>query len=132
MKGDPIKPQSLEQGTSFMAEVMLTNPGQRGKYQQMALSQVFPSGWEVINARSSDLAQTTTAASVFDYQDVRDDRVCTFFELGPGQFKTFRVLLMAAYPGRFYLPAVRCEAMYDHTISARSPGRWVEVTPVTK
>ena len=132
MKGDVIKPQSLEQGESFMAEVNVVNPGLRGKYQQLALSQVFPSGWEVINARSSDLAQSTTAASAFDYQDVRDDRVNTFFDLVAGQTKTFRVMLMATYPGRFYLPATRCEAMYDNSISARVPGRWVEVTRAAK
>jgi len=132
MKGEPVKPQLLEQGTSFMAEVTATNPGLRGSYKQLALSQVFPSGWEVINSRSSDQALTTTAASAFDYQDVRDDRVFTFFDLNPSQTKTFRVLLMASYLGRFYQPATRCEAMYDNTISARVPGRWVEVKPSSR
>ncbi|MEI7662663.1 MAG: hypothetical protein WCK34_10710, partial [Bacteroidota bacterium] len=132
MKGDVIKPRSLQQGTNFMAEVTVTNPGLRGEYRQMALSQVFPSGWEVINSRNSDLAQATTAASSFDYQDVRDDRVSTFFELKPAQTKIFRVMLMATYSGRFYLPAARCEAMYDNSISARVAGSWVEVTPASK
>ena len=132
MKGEMIKFQSLEQGTSFLAEVIVSNPGIRGKYRQLALSQVFPSGWEIINARNSDLAQATTTASAFDYQDVRDDRVNTFFDLNPAQIKTFRVMLMATYPGRFYLPAMRCEAMYDNIISARVPGRWVEVTLPSK
>jgi len=58
--------------------------------------------------------------------------VNTFFDLVAGQTKTFRVMLMATYPGRFYLPATRCEAMYDNSISARVPGRWVEVTRAAK
>ncbi|MFZ4520905.1 MAG: alpha-2-macroglobulin family protein [Bacteroidales bacterium] len=132
MTGEVIKPQILAQGTNFTAEVSIANPGLRGSYQQLALSQVFPSGWEVINARNSDFAQSATTADVFNYQDVRDDRVNTFFDLNPGKTKTFRVTLMAAYQGSFYLPATSCEAMYDNTISARVPGRWVEVTPASK
>jgi hypothetical protein len=37
------------------------------------------------------------------------------------------VLLNATYKGTFYLPATTCEAMYDATINARQPGRWVIV-----
>ncbi|MEI7983388.1 MAG: hypothetical protein WCI71_17185, partial [Bacteroidota bacterium] len=132
MNGEIIKPQVLGQGTNFLAEVSITNPGLRGSYQQLALSQVFPSGWEIINARNSELAQSTTDASSFDYQDVRDDRVYTYFEIAPNQSKTFRILLMATYLGRFYLPSTSCEAMYDNSISARVPGGWVEVLPALK
>jgi alpha-2-macroglobulin len=132
MTGMVLKPQLLTQGTNFIAEVSVTNPGLRGQYQQLALSQVFPSGWEVINARNSDLAHSNTVAAAFTYQDVRDDRVNTFFDLDPGQTKTFRVMLMAAYLGRFYLPATGCEAMYDNSISARLPGGWVEVVTAKK
>ncbi|MEI7982704.1 MAG: alpha-2-macroglobulin family protein, partial [Bacteroidota bacterium] len=130
--GEIVKPQILAQGTNFIAEVTITNPGLRGNYQQMALSQVFPSGWEVINARSSEMAQTKTTASAFNYQDVRDDRVYTHFDLNGSETKNFRVLLMATYLGKFYLPPVTCEAMYDNTINARVPGGWVEVVPATK
>lgn len=132
LKGEPMRPQVLEQGTTFMAEVTIINPGLRGNYQQLALNQVFPSGWEVVNARNSDLAQAVTDAGVFDYQDVRDDRVFTYFGLKPNQQKTFKVMLMATYQGKFYHPATLCEAMYDNTISARVPGGWVEVVPAAK
>lgn len=132
LKGERILPQVLAQGTTFMAEVTIVNPGLRGDYQQLALNQVFPSGWEVINARNSDLAKAVTDASGFEYQDVRDDRVYTYFGLKPNQSKSFRVMLMATYQGRFYMPATLCEAMYDNTISARVPGGWVEVVPPVK
>jgi uncharacterized protein YfaS (alpha-2-macroglobulin family) len=132
MKGEPVRPDILRQGTSFIAEVTVTNPGLRGNYQQLALSQVFPSGWEILNSRSSETAQSNSAGSSFTYQDVRDDRVYTFFDLNAAQTKTFRVMLLAAYQGRFYLPTTSCEAMYDNTISARIPGRWVEVVPASK
>ena len=63
----------------------------------------------------------------FDYQDIRDDRVLTYFPMSPGQTKTFVVRLNASYAGRFYLPVVNAEAMYDARIHSRTPGRWVEV-----
>jgi uncharacterized protein YfaS (alpha-2-macroglobulin family) len=127
LKGEPLRVDRLEQGTSFIAEVKISNPGLRGAYRNLALSQVFPSGWEIMNARMSEMAMAATKASEFTYQDVRDDRVLTYFDLAPGETKTFRVLLMATYKGRFYLPPRQCEAMYDHSINARVPGGWVVV-----
>ena len=40
---------------------------------------------------------------------------------------TVKTKLIATYPGRFYLPAVSCSAMYDASVSALVPGKWVEV-----
>jgi len=63
-----------------------------------------------------------------DYEDIRDDRVNCFYDLAVKQKKTFMVLLHASYEGRFYLPTIYSEAMYDHAINARQHGMWVEVT----
>ena len=131
-EGKKVDPASLPQGKNFIAEVTVTNPGLRGTYQQMALTQIFPSGWEIINSRMSEVAQTGTQASPYNYQDVRDDRVYTYFDLEPNHSKTFRIMLNSTYLGRFYLPAVYCSAMYDNTINARIPGRWVEINPSGK
>jgi uncharacterized protein YfaS (alpha-2-macroglobulin family) len=128
LTGEKISGNQVRQGTSFVAVVTVTNPGMRGIYRQLVLTQVFPGGWEIMNARMSELAGTKTAASEFDYQDVRDDRVYTYFSLQPGEKKTFRVMLNASYLGRFYLAGSLCEAMYDHTVYARTAGNWVEVT----
>ncbi|MFT5647906.1 MAG: hypothetical protein ACI976_002601, partial [Aureispira sp.] len=54
-------------------------------------------------------------------------RVYTFFDLKKGKTKTFNVLLNASYLGRYYLPALSVEAMYDKSIQARKRGQWVEV-----
>ena len=127
LKNEVISVNNLSQGESFIAEVKVTNPGLRGVYSNMALTQVFPSGWEILNARMSDMAQALTKTSGFTYQDVRDDRVLTYFDLAAGETKVFKVMLIAAYQGRFYLAPVQCEAMYDHSINARAAGRWVSV-----
>jgi hypothetical protein len=36
-------------------------------------------------------------------------------------------MLNAAYTGKFYLPTVYTEAMYDNNITSRLPGKWIEV-----
>jgi hypothetical protein len=64
-------------------------------------------------------------AKAWDYQDIRDDRILTYFSLGRGASQEFRLRLTSAYAGRFYLPAVSVEAMYDPTIHARTAGRWL-------
>jgi hypothetical protein len=130
--GKKLDPAVLPQGINFIAEVTITNPGMRGSYHQMALTQIFPSGWEIINARMSEVAQSGTQASPFTYQDIRDDRVNTYFDMDPNRSKTFRIMLNSTYLGRFYLPAVYCSAMYDNTINARIPGKWVEINPSGK
>ncbi|RYD79203.1 MAG: hypothetical protein EOP53_10000, partial [Sphingobacteriales bacterium] len=126
--GMEIDPTNLEQGTDFMAEVTVTNPGSLGKYDNMALRQIFPSGWEIHNTRMDGIAMPRTASTP-TYQDIRDDRVNTFFNIGGTQKQTYYVLLNASYIGRYYLPTVYCEAMYNGRINARKGGMWVNVIP---
>ncbi len=126
MNGTPLDPSRIEQGTDFIATVTLTHPGIVDNYQQLALSQLFPSGWEIRNTRLEGTL-SGAAQGPYTYQDIRDDRVLTYMDLWRGQSHTYRVLLNASYTGRYYLPGAFCEAMYDHTVNARSMGRWVEV-----
>ncbi len=125
--GKEIDPSSLKQGTDFVAQVTITNPGKRGRYDNLALTQIFPSGWEILNTRmmgSEDAFQSSES----DYRDIRDDRVNTYFSLLEGKQVTYYVMLNAAYAGKYYLPATYCEAMYNHSINALMKGQWIEVT----
>jgi hypothetical protein len=125
--GKKVNPAALPQGTDFIAEVMVTHTGQRAAdFSEMALTQIFPAGWEIINTRLSEASGYNNMASP-EYQDIRDDRVLTYFDLRRSSMQLIRVRLNAAYQGRFFLPAVSCEAMYDRSVSARQPGMWVEV-----
>ncbi len=126
MDGNLIDPTRLEQGTQFIANVSVSNPGIRGLYRNLAIQQVFPSGWEINNLRL-DEAENRLSGDKPTYQDIRDDRVYTYFDLGANQRKSFRVLLTATYGGTFYLPGVSCEAMYDKTVYARVKGSEVVV-----
>ena len=126
MDQNPISVSTIEQGTDFMARVTISNPGYRGWYREMALTQIFPSGWEIHNTRMDEVSNTHMTDRP-TYQDIRDDRVHTYYNLGRHKSKTFTVLLNASYQGKFYLPTVVSEAMYDETINSRVPGQWVEV-----
>ncbi|MDR0667274.1 MAG: hypothetical protein LBF90_01485 [Prevotellaceae bacterium] len=121
--GTELDVTRLAQGTDFMAEVRVKNPGQRGDYVNLALTQILPSGWEITDNRMDDIPASDHIAN----RDIRDDRVLTYFDLHEGQSLTVRVNLRAAYTGRYYLPAVSCEAMYDASISANTVGKQVVV-----
>ena len=73
---------------------------------------MFPSGWEIRNLRLDNM-ESSRVKSQPEYQDIRDDRVYTYFDLKAGETKTVEMLLNASYLGRFYLPPVGVEAMYD-------------------
>lgn len=126
LNGKVIDPTTLKQGLDFYAEVTIKNPGKMGFYEQMALTQIFPSGWEIINTRVND-NESIIASSPYTYRDIRDDRVFTYFNLRENETVTYKVLLNASYIGKYYLSAVQCEAMYNNTISATAKGKWVEV-----
>lgn len=128
IEGKKLDPANIPQGTDFVAEVTIKNPGTKlNWYNEMSLDQVFPSGWEILNSRMSGV-QAFKDTAVPEYRDIRDDRVYSYFDIGSSRTKTFRVQLNAAYKGRYYMPSVNCYAMYDETINARRAGQWVEVS----
>lgn len=123
-QGNAVDVSKLPQGTNFKAVVTVSNPGLNGYYNELALTQIFPSGWEIINTR---LDGSDNASSIAKYVDIRDDRVMHYFDLRRNQKASFTVLLNAAYKGKYYLPAASVGAMYDNKIFANTTGRWVEV-----
>ncbi|MEM1124113.1 MAG: hypothetical protein AAGJ18_26990, partial [Bacteroidota bacterium] len=126
-EGNNLDVSRLTQGTDFVAQVTVINPENRAqRYDEMALTQVFPSGWEILNTRMTNIERFADSDRP-EYQDIRDDRVYSYFDINWNSSMTFTIQLNAAYEGRYYLPTVSCEAMYDRTISARQPGEWVEV-----
>lgn len=123
-KGGVINVSKINQGTEFVAEVTVKN--QKNEHvENVALSQILPSGFEIVNTRFTDYGDATN--NVADYIDIRDDRTNFYFGLKSGETKTFRILLNASYLGTYYLPGLQCEAMYDNTFLARTKGFWVQV-----
>ena len=136
--GARINPDSLPQGVSFWARFTVDKSYEED-IEELALSAVFPSGWEIDNPRLTEGSRPPWMDNLKlgneDYVDIRDDRVNWFFDLPyRGRFGNRRgdgydylVRLTATYAGSYYLPPVSLEAMYDPQYFARSEGRWVKV-----
>ena len=114
--GTPIDPSSVEQGTDFVVNTYVTNTSATTDYTNLALTQIFPSGWEIHVDRIDGF-----------YQDFRDDRVYSYLYLGRNATSVVKTRVTATYKGRFYRPATICEAMYDNTVGASVPGGWCTV-----
>lgn len=118
MNGAPLSTESIRQGTDFKATVTVSNTSGTSDYSNLALTHILPSGWEIYNEPTNPAADAS--AHGYTYRDIRDDRVLTYFDLKRGESKRFTVRLQATYAGRFILPAVQCEAMYDAAVQART------------
>lgn len=126
LNGRSIDVSRLEQGSDFLARVTVENPGIYGHYSDMALTQIFPSGWEIRNTRLEEV-ELPYEGDQPTYQDIRDDRVYTYFDLQARRSRSFVILLNATYAGKYYLPSVKCKAMYEDQVRAQTRGQWVEV-----
>ncbi len=129
-------PLKLQQGQDYTLNVNVTNTG-TAALKHIALSTLVPSGMEI---GTTDAATSTPATnegsenteaptpapaaanSGISYQDVRDDRVLSYFDLAAGETRSIKVRLNAAFLGGFYFPAISSEAMYQPNIRARSAG----------
>ncbi|MDX1803247.1 MAG: MG2 domain-containing protein [Alcanivorax sp.] len=136
--GQPLNPASLAQGTDFHVRVLVTNTSNRN-LEHLALTQILPSGWQLTSSRlDGSAAQHDTnkgnkgdrkTATAVTYQDWRDDRVLSYFDLPAHKDISLAVDLNASFAGHYYLPAWTVEAMYDGSKQARSRGQWVTVKP---
>ena len=93
----------------------------------LALNFKTPSGWELINPRMYETDVIPNNDREINYQDYRDDRVYTFFNLKAGAKKVIRFKAKAAFGGDFFIPAVSCHHMYKGDISATGASSRVKV-----
>ncbi|WP_421750977.1 alpha-2-macroglobulin family protein [Croceimicrobium sp.] len=123
--GNKLDPSALKIGTPIIAKVTLQRLSLSKDYENLAVSQFFPSGWEITNNRV--LAGGEETEIHYDYQDIRDDRVLTYYNGYRTAQMTIQIELTATYPGKWYLPPTWAEAMYEGSINANNVGQWVEV-----
>ena len=134
----------LQQGQDYDLSITVSN-GTTQNLKNLALSALVPSGVEISMA-DTELAQaapkteggtesaaaqpTTPATSGLSYQDVRDDRVLSYFNLTAGSSQNVKIRMNAAYLGKYYFPALSAEAMYQPTTRARTAGLTVSIVKV--
>jgi uncharacterized protein YfaS (alpha-2-macroglobulin family) len=124
MAGDPLAIERLTQGSDFRVKISISNLT-RNNLSNLALTHMIPAGCQIANPRL--LPEGEPLRGYYDYQDVRDDRVYTYFALNGGAKKVFTVVLNASYSGKFYLPGIALESMYDSAVHANSTGQWLEI-----
>jgi len=113
--------QPVLQGSDIRITVTVKNETNRNT-KNIALTIPVAAGMEIFSAKEQPKSKDS-----FDYRDVRDDRIYYYFSLNKGKSKTFQLLVNASYQGRYYLPAINAEAMYDGKMQAREVGQWLNI-----
>lgn len=116
----PIAVNLLRQDAEFIASISVENTG--AHISSLALTYNLPSGWELWNSRLHGRDE-----KLAEYCDMRDNRVSYYTSLRAGQTKVFNIRLRAAYAGKFMLPPVVAEDMYNPSHRAVTGNSWVVV-----
>ncbi len=117
--GGEIDLGSLRQGDLVVIKTRLRSTA--GPLENVVLEQLLPSGLEVENPRLASTESLPWVADANldpDHLDLRDDRVLIFTELPADQWRTVYSLARAVAPGRFRLPPIHAEAMYNPALRA--------------
>lgn len=119
--GKPLDVKNINLGTTVVIHTTIQKDNSAsGNFENLALRQALPSGWEIINTRVTDFyAQEATG---LEYQDFRDNQVNSFFSLEDKNVITVKLMAKATYPGTFYYPKTLCESMYVDDIFAEQAG----------
>jgi uncharacterized protein YfaS (alpha-2-macroglobulin family) len=117
-EGRQADPSSVKSGGDMEVCVTVRNTSLR-EVSEIALVHPLPASWEIVNYR---LGGDDSSAAQFKYQDIRDDRIMTYFDLERGAEKTVVFMVNKTYGGSYFRPAVHAYAMYDESIRALVPG----------
>ena len=90
----------------------------------MAITDLLPGGFEVIDSSARSGASSKTG---IEYVDVREDRV-NFFATVPVQGLEIDYLIKSCNRGNFVVPPVFAESMYQRNVKARGLGGRIVVT----
>jgi len=104
----------IKKGDRFFVFVKAKNKS-NVKLDDLVLSLPIPTGLEISNNRIVDIS---TTRQNYDYQDIQDTHIYTYFSLSSGEEKQFMFEATSVYEGKYYLPSVVLESMYDPTYRA--------------
>lgn len=124
--GVKMNPETdVKLGEIIFTELTLRNTTQE-TIRNIALVDRFPAAFEVENPRlgRSTAANFIDKDSLWDvsYLNIRDDRLEAFGSLKPQEKKSVWYAVRAVVSGRFNIPPVEAEAMYDPQLWARAIG----------
>jgi len=132
--GQELGAEAFKQGELVVAEITLTASE---ALENVVVTDLLPGGLEIENPRlasreafeweSEDESSTRLYPS---YMDLRDDRLVLFASLAENQKAVFRYALRAVTAGRFALPPIKAEAMYDPVKNSLASSGAIVVRPL--
>lgn len=130
-EGQPLSASGqLRLGELVYVELSVTNSSDE-RVGNIALVDRIPAGWEIENPRlgrdgSIDWVNSEELWEA-DHMNLRDDRIEVFGHLDAGNQRKIVYAVRAVTAGRFTVPPVEAEAMYDPRIWAREEGRKITI-----
>ncbi len=117
--GNYIVNNQFYQGQLVVCKIELT--GGETSADNIVITDLLPSGFEIDNPRLSETPQLSkkySGSMNVQYMDIRDDRLLLFTNAKRNTTKTFYYLIRVVNKGKFTLPVISAEAMYDSEISS--------------
>lgn len=126
--GSEISNGSFYQGQLIVCKISLTG----GEYSadNIVISDLIPSGFEIENPRlsASTEQQNYKGTMNVQYMDVRDDRLILFTKLQRNSTQSFYYMLRVVNKGKFVLPVISAEAMYDPEFNSANGKKFIRVS----
>jgi hypothetical protein len=125
--GGAVNLGNVRQGDLLVLETRVRSTA--GPVWNVAVVQLLPSGLEVENPRleTTETLPWVTGTGGVRHLDLRDDRILIFTDLPANTWRSYHALARAVSPGRFRLPPVQVEAMYDPALRATGARGEIEV-----
>ncbi len=124
----PVSYAALRQGQLVVCRLSLTGDGR--SIENIVITDMIPAGCEIENPRlkpATALGWEVPNPMAIASMDIRDDRMILFTSLFGGGTREFIYLLRVVNQGRFVLPAVSAEAMYDPSYHSTHGGARADV-----
>ncbi len=120
-QGNAVTTLTVGQSATVQLRLLNNSPD---ALRQIALLDLMPGGFEI---EQGTLRPGTDTVPGADYVDVREDRNVFYLSLGKGESRTFKYRIKPICAGKYAVPPVYAECMYDRGVKGRAGGGNVEV-----
>ncbi|MBN1446682.1 MAG: alpha-2-macroglobulin family protein [Bacteroidetes bacterium] len=130
--GQPLATNAFRQGQLVVCKISLSGEGR--SVDNIAVTDLVPACCEIENPRlrpATALGWSITNNLRMEYMDVRDDRIILFTSLDGSGTREFVYLLRVVNAGRFVLPPIGAEAMYDPGFRSYHGAGTVDAAPMS-
>lgn len=122
---------SFYQGELIVCKIILA--GKERSAENIVITDMIPAGFEIENPRlnsSTELNWVAKNALNIQYMDIRDDRLLLFTNLESRSSKEFLYMLRVVNQGRYNLPPIAAEAMYNPEFHSYNGAKSVKIWPM--